>query len=165
LRAPLRWQLGRAGAVLILGGQAERRTALAARISGLPVLKAALRPAGPAASALSGRRVLAFCGIGRPAKFFETVLETGADLVQGDAFPDHHAYTQQDAEKLLAAAARLKADLLTTEKDLARMAGAGGAVEMLRTSAGVLPVEVAFDEDGEAALSVLLDAALVGRTA
>lgn len=161
LRAPLHRQLPRASAILILGGSRARRIALGARITGRPVLMAELR--AEAEHDLAGRRVLAYCGIGRSSKFFQTLQEAGANVVRTESFADHHAYTDAEAAKLLADAAELKALLVTTEKDHARIAGATGRVGALRERSFALPVSVVFEEGDELRLTELLREALRAR--
>jgi tetraacyldisaccharide 4'-kinase len=95
---------------------------------------------------------LAFCGIGRPAKFFETLAAAGISAVKCRPFPDHHPYTEPDARALLAEAGALNAGLITTAKDLARLKGASGALAELRAAALALPIGIEFLGDGEAAL-------------
>jgi tetraacyldisaccharide 4'-kinase len=48
------------------------------------------------------------------------------------AFADHHRYTEVEAERLIAHADAAGVRLVTTEKDFARLTGAGGAVGRLR---------------------------------
>ncbi len=98
------------------------------------------------------RPYLAFCGIGRPAKFFETLAGAGIAAVKCRAFPDHHPYTEADARALLAEAKALKAGLITTAKDLARLRGAEGALAELRGAACALPIAAEFADDGETSL-------------
>lgn len=98
---------------------------------GVPVLAAAhqhkgLRewPEGPERDvcALSGRKILAFAGIGKPEAFFADLERLGANLVESAAFPDHHAYARADLDVLLKRARLANADLLvTTEKDAVRL--------------------------------------------
>ena len=57
----------------------------------LPVLRAHLAP-GPEMLALAGHRVLAFAGIGRPAKFFATLEQAGIVLAETASFADHHVF-------------------------------------------------------------------------
>ena len=133
LRAPLarQWPLVQA-AVLVRGAEPSNRgigescEALArdARRGGLPVILGSLVP--EASEALRGRKVVAFAGIGRPAKFFATLRSIGAVLVAERGFPDHHVFRKGELEAL-AAEARIKgAVLATTEKDMMRI-GAGEA--------------------------------------
>jgi tetraacyldisaccharide 4'-kinase len=73
-------------------------------------------------SALRGRKVAAFCGLGNPRAFFTTLEEAGATLVSRTAFRDHHRYTLDDWWRIAAAARGAGADILvTTEKDLANL--------------------------------------------
>ena len=75
----------------------------------------------PGRERLSGRRVLAFAGIGRPEKFFATLEDLGAEVVETRSFPDHHPYRAQEIESLRARAAELDALPVTTEKDAVRI--------------------------------------------
>lgn len=50
---------------------------------------------------LRGKKVLAFCGIGNPAAFFESLRAIGAELVDQKSWPDHHAYSAEDIQWLI----------------------------------------------------------------
>lgn len=64
-------------------------------------------------------RLLAFCGIGNPAAFFDDLANWGFQVTQQIGFADHHVYTAQEATELELAAASSGADaLLCTEKDV-----------------------------------------------
>ena len=65
--------------------------------------------------------LLAFCGIGHPERFFHSLQRSGADLIDQVAFPDHHVFTEADLQPLHRDAARLGAQLVTTEKDACRL--------------------------------------------
>jgi tetraacyldisaccharide 4'-kinase len=84
----------------------------------LPVLRATL--VGDAAG-LAGQRVLAFAGIARPSKFFTTLAEAGAEIVERVGFPDHHPYRPAELQRLLQLAATLDARPVTTPKDAVRL--------------------------------------------
>lgn len=116
---PLRetWAAARARAQAIVVVGDVRRTL--PDPGGLPVLRAAITPAAP--GRFTGRRVLAFAGIGRPAKFFDSLRAEGAELVAARAFADHHPYASAELAALRAEAAALSADLVTTAKDFARL--------------------------------------------
>ena len=161
LRARLAFQLGMADAVVILGAQDRtdvvgliKQKSQKFRSMPLPVLNAKIVPTVTAE--LRGRPFLAFCGIGRPAKFFDTLREAGIAVVKGRSFPDHHPYAEEDARSLLADAKALDAGLITTEKDYARLRGAEGALGELYGSARALPISVEFADCGEAHLSRLI---------
>jgi tetraacyldisaccharide 4'-kinase len=120
----------------------------------LPRIEAELRP-GPAAPDLSGRRVVAFAGIGRPAKFFRSLIAQGAELVAAHEFPDHHPYRHHEIVTLLAAAERQGALCITTAKDLVRLPGD------LRAKVRVLPVRLVWAHPE--ALDRLIEPALASR--
>ena len=65
--------------------------------------------------------MLAFAGIGDPARFFRTLRAAGIDVVGERAFGDHHSFSQAEIETLVAEARREALTLVTTEKDLARL--------------------------------------------
>jgi tetraacyldisaccharide 4'-kinase len=127
LRAPLLPQLARTDALIIVGNGTAAE-AVAARIAAQdkPVLRAHLAPNETSVASLRGKRVLAFAGIGDPARFFGTLQAAGVDVVRSRAFADHHAFSTQEIEGLIAEAKRDALTLVTTEKDLARLWSGGG---------------------------------------
>ena len=122
LRAPLRPQLARTDALIIVGnGSAAASVAAEIAAQGKPVLSAHLKPHEAQVAQLRGKRVLAFAGIGDPTRFFNTLRASGIDVARQRAFADHHAYAQAEIESLIAEAKREALTLVTTEKDLARL--------------------------------------------
>lgn len=128
LREPVAGGLARADAVILLGdgGAAPALSGFAG-----PILRAELHP-GPEAAELAGRRVVAFAGIGRPEKFFDTLAGLGAELGARFSFPDHHPYRPADLMPIFSAAERAAAVIVTTEKDAVRLPPeAAGRVRVL----------------------------------
>lgn len=70
-----------------------------------------------------GTPLFAFAGIGYPKKFFRAL----SGVVGKRAFADHYQYTDADIEKLILAAKRKNAKLVTTEKDWVRLPEAARA--------------------------------------
>jgi tetraacyldisaccharide 4'-kinase len=69
------------------------------------------------------RNGFAFSGIAVNKDFRNTVCSFGCRLVDYLEFPDHHAYTDLDLQKILKLANEVEAEiLLTTEKDYVRVA-------------------------------------------
>src|SRR5690606_25429068 len=128
--------------------------AASARALGKPVLRATLQPDAPAAAALQGRRVLAFAGIGRPEKFFQTLRQVGADLVATRSFGDHAPLTSAQIRDLIETAGQENLVLVTTAKDHARMAGRPDCAE-LAASVSVLPVRLTLPQEDDARLDAL----------
>lgn len=149
LRAPLARQWPLIDAVIVIGeGRPGERIAADARDRGLPVLSALIAPEDNAAAAVAGRRVLAFAGIGRPEKFFDTLRACGAVIVEERAFPDHHAYTFAEISRLLSVAERRDLLAVTTEKDRVRLVRLERALPAIAGIA-TLPVAVRFRQPDE----------------
>jgi tetraacyldisaccharide 4'-kinase len=123
----------------------------------LPVLAARLEPSGDTAW-LRAQPIIAFSGIGRPAKFFETLKENGAVIAAEQPFPDHHTFTAAEAEALLLRAGNSGALLVTTEKDWARIPADEGPLGRLKEAARPLPVTLKFADEDEAQLRAQLQA-------
>jgi tetraacyldisaccharide 4'-kinase len=124
LRAPLPPQIARTDALIIVGnGMAADRVAAGIAGEGKPVLRAHLAPNEASVAALRGKRVLAFAGIGDPARFFGTLQASGIDVARSRAFADHHAFSRAEIDSLIAEATSDALTLVTTEKDLARLPG------------------------------------------
>jgi tetraacyldisaccharide 4'-kinase len=147
LREPIARGLARADAVILMGVACEDTLE---DLQGFdrPILSAHLKPV---ACTLEGP-VLAFCGIGRPEKFEDTIRALGLDLAELLPFPDHYPFKPADIARLRLRAREIGATLVTTEKDFARLPLA------LRDWIEVIKVEAVFDD--QAALDDLLRHAL-----
>jgi tetraacyldisaccharide 4'-kinase len=67
---------------------------------------------------LPAKRVGAFCGLGNPQGFWNTLAALGLEVVFRWEFPDHHPYQPVELHRLSSQARRLGAEILvTTEKD------------------------------------------------
>lgn len=116
LRETLASGAKRCDAAIIIGHDAQQ---LAGKLS-IPAIAATLAPIGDTAF-LKSSVWLAFAGIGRPEKFFTTLREQGAALLETKSFADHHAYSEADITMLIARAQTLDARLITTEKDAVKL--------------------------------------------
>lgn len=122
LREPVPVGLARADMVLTIGdpaAQARFDTAWGASV-GLPRMKGRLEPLRMGMD-WQGQRVLAFAGIADPSRFFATLRAEGAELVRGEALADHEMLSETLLRRLEAEAAASGAQLVTTEKDAARL--------------------------------------------
>jgi tetraacyldisaccharide 4'-kinase len=162
LRAPLASQLPRADALLLIGdGGKAAPLAKQFEAAAKPVLKARMVTKGDARW-LTVLPVIGFAGIANPKKFYATLGQNGARLTGTRSFPDHHAFTERQAERLLRWAREWNAMLVTTEKDWVRLPEDDGtALAELRHRSRPLPIVIEFaDAD---ALKSLLSAALEKR--
>lgn len=75
------------------------------------------------------RPAFAFAGIARPERFFSDLEKAGWTLTGRRAFADHHHYSVRQIEEIQHAAKASGADvILTTEKDIVRVASTTGIV-------------------------------------
>ncbi len=159
LRAPLAIQLPQVDAVVLNRGVGDAPLAASTQALvdafGGPVLSAAIVPAR-GLEWLRGLPVVAYAGIGVPARFFATVEACGGIVCKRIVFPDHHAFTDADARRLLALAQAEDMTLLTTEKDHARLSGLAGACADLRAATRTLPITLCLDDESVTTLGVLL---------
>ena len=147
LRAPLDPQIRRADALIVVGeGTAADPLVRSAARAGRVILRARLTPAGD--KDWRAKPILAFAGIGRPEKLYQSLAAIGAPVGKTMSYPDHYRYTEADAERLMAHADAAELRLVTTEKDIARLAGETGALARLRERAEAFPVVLEFDNTG-----------------
>ena len=139
--------MARAHALVVIGdGPGADDLVRIAGLRSVPVFRASLAPVGDV-NHIRRKRLLAFAGIGRPEKFFESLRAAGGDLRDARAFPDHHPYTEKDATALLEAARAAALELVTTEKDMIRLAALRGkAVAALRAHTLTFRIEVRIDD-------------------
>jgi tetraacyldisaccharide 4'-kinase len=149
LREPLAHGLARADCVVLMGDDA---TGLTPMLAGKTVLRARL--VAENAADFAGKTVIAFAGIGRPAKFFASLAAADARPIRRRSFADHHRYREGELIRLLAEAEAKGAQLVTTAKDWVRLP------PEWQTRTAVLRVTVAWDD--VAALDAALERALHG---
>ncbi|NIX76643.1 tetraacyldisaccharide 4'-kinase [Microvirga terricola] len=146
LRAPMRAQWRKIDAVLIVGdGLAGEAVEDQAKRRSKRVFRATLIPHEAAAKALKGQKVLAFAGIGRPDKFFDTLRSLGAIVEEARPFPDHHAYSISDLASLREEAEKRGLTSVTTQKDLMRIQSLEGVPQWDALQA--LPVRLRIEDE------------------
>lgn len=146
LREPVASAARRCRAAVLIGD--DETGALAQLPPDMPVLRASLMP--DCRVPLGRCPVIAFAGIGRPEKFFRSVLSLGAELVSLHAYPDHYVYEARDATALLSEAASKGARLVTTAKDFVKLPA------NLQAVCVVVKAHLIWED--ELALDLLLDA-------
>jgi tetraacyldisaccharide 4'-kinase len=112
---------------------------------------------------LKNQRVAAFCGLGNPQNFWDTLDSLGLDVVFRWAFNDHHTYQPKELYYLARQAILHGAELLvTTEKDRMNFPG--------RLSAAIAPLmlawlEIEMELQDSAAFFAFLESKLRRRSA
>ncbi len=153
LREPITRGVARADAIVVVGPLLEdTEIHLPENIA---VLQARLAP-GPNVKKLVVNRVVAFSGIARPSKFFETLEEIGCIIVARREFPDHHLFKPDEIQKLIAEARAKNARLVTTAKDAVRLSADQ------RLAVDVLDVNLEFEQPDQ--FELLLDRLLTKKT-
>lgn len=149
LREPVAVGLARADLTLAVGPPAAQAMLLSrwGRTLIRPHLTGTLDPLATGMD-WTGLRTLAFAGIGQPARFFATLAAQGAEVVRAVPLDDHQPLSDALMSRLEAEARSLSAQLVTTEKDAARLPPA------FRTRVLTLPVRLKIDDPAP------LDAAL-----
>jgi tetraacyldisaccharide 4'-kinase len=151
LRAPLKAQLARTDALVLIGdGRAANDVAAELAKRNKPELRARLKPDAGSVARLLGKPVFAFAGIGDPERFFRTLRAGGIEVARTRAFADHHMFSNDEIAALAAEARREQQILVTTEKDLARLHGREGVPD------GIVPFAVQLEFDDPAALRQLI---------
>lgn len=156
LREPVETGLARADLVVLVGDHAS----CIASCDAWPDIRAvthveATLVAQQTGWPLDGENVVAFAGIGRPQKFFDTLTGLGARLLEAHAFGDHEVYTPQILRRLTRRAQSLGAALVTTEKDAVRLP--------LDVRREVITVQVTLEPADWEPLDTLVSKILTGR--
>ena len=154
LREPVHVGLKRADAVISIGEaqtQSQFRERSADQVGRIAHITASLKPIEMGMPWDEGR-YLAFAGIGDPEKFFATLRGLGAPLVRTVALDDHQKLARPMIQRLMKEAQSMNAQLVTTEKDAARLP------EDFRSGILSLPVRLKFEDAN--ALETLLEPVL-----
>ena len=151
LREPPHIGLARADLLLSIGSESAQPTFANTPLpTGLPHIRAQLAPLQTGMD-WTDTPLIAFAGLGRPEKNFDTLRTLGAMLLRTEALADHQPLSQAFLTRLEAQARATGAQLVTTEKDAVRLPAS------FRAKVITLPVRLAFEDAGtlDAALKAL----------
>jgi tetraacyldisaccharide 4'-kinase len=154
LRAPLTLQIARTDAMIVIGeGRSTDHLTQSVAARGALITRGFFKPSAEALVGLSGKAVLAFAGIGDPSRFFMTLRASGVNVVREKSFADHHRFTAADVGQLIDEAAMAALTLVTTEKDMARLASDPALASFAN---GIVPFAVTLTIENEAGLRSFL---------
>ena len=112
---------------------------------------------------LKGKKIFAFCGIGNPDAFLNTVKGLGAELVGSKVFDDHYNYTNDCFADIYEKARRFNAEMiLTTQKDWVSILPSAMPNASEDVNFAYLAIELRFIS-GEDKITVLIKNSLEGR--
>ncbi|MEO0381158.1 MAG: tetraacyldisaccharide 4'-kinase [Pseudomonadota bacterium] len=151
LREPAAAGLKRADLLLSIGpDEAQEQFDATPLPTAVPRLRAHLAPLQTGMD-WTDAPIIAFAGIGRPQKFFDTLRTLGATLIRAEALGDHQPLSPAFLTRLEGEAKLRGAQLVTTEKDAVRLPPA------FRAKVITLPVRLQFEDPSplDTALSTL----------
>jgi tetraacyldisaccharide 4'-kinase len=120
LREPVQLALSRAQAALVIGRtDGHDLSALKDTRQYEATLKLNTKPLSD--EAIENKKIVAFAGIARPEKFFDTLEHNGFEIHAQYGFADHHIYTHGQLSAMYQRAQKANAVLITTEKDWIRL--------------------------------------------
>lgn len=114
LRETVASGLERTNLIIAIGDKAHKP------INNVPCISGFLKPLETGMD-WNGLRSFAFAGIGRPEKFFSTLRTLGAEIVATREFGDHQKIPVSILKRLEVEASLKNSQLVTTEKDAARL--------------------------------------------
>ena len=82
-------------------------------------------------------KILAFCALANPGKFFDTLKQNEYNLISKQSFPDHHQYTEKEINNLILNAKSQNLTLLTTEKDYVKIQDEKNEIKVLSIESGL----------------------------
>ena len=126
--------LRKADLVVVIG---KDKSGLTKKISDDKLVKAKIKIVN--LDQFKGQKLVAFCGIAYPDKFFSLLKDSKLDIVQEHSFVDHYFYKDLDLHNLLKVAKNNKAKLITTKKDWVKFP------KKYQDKIGYLDIELRFD--------------------
>ena len=112
MRQTLRSGLKKTDLVIVIG---EMKKDLAKKLAGKKIIGAKITPTN--LEKFQDKKLLAFCGIAYPEKFFSFLRNNNLNVAETIDFPDHYLYQERDFESIFAIAKKDNLTLISTKKD------------------------------------------------
>lgn len=138
MREPLSSGLKRTDIVVLIG---DAKPELLKKLSLKKIFRASISVKNMAD--FVDQKLIAFCGLAYPQKFFSLLQNAKMDVVKIHDFPDHHFYSEFELETLCREAEKCGANLITTKKDWVKF------TPEYRQKISYLDIELKFDDPDE----------------
>lgn len=147
LREPIAQGFQNSNAMIVIGPISDTLSEIL-KTYDKPIFKAKTKAFLPKTIAPK-QTVMAFCGIGYPEKFLNTLKELDLEVKELIPFADHHFYQPREIERLKLSAQEAGLPLLTTEKDFVRLTA--------RQKHGIIPIPISLKWNDEKKLRAFLE--------
>ncbi len=135
LREPINKGLKKIDAI-ILSGENDKQNLNFIKIKNIPIFNSEVKITK--SSKIKQYKLLAFCGLANPNKFYEMLKKNGYKVEYTKSFPDHYTYKNEDINNLISKATNQNLKLVTTEKDYVKITDENDLIN-------VLPIEINLD--------------------
>lgn len=136
MRETLASGLEKTDLVVVVG---KTNAKLAKKLAGKKIVSAKIIPQN--IKEFRGKKLIAFCGLAYPQKFFSLLENEGLKVIETREFADHFHYKNSDLENLFQVANERKAKLITTKKDWVKFP------KSFQEKIAYLDVELVFEDD------------------
>ena len=121
---------------IILTGESDKKEKDLFKSFNIPVIQSNIKTTS--LPKIKKEKLLAFCGLANPKKFFDTLKKNGYEISSTRKFPDHYAYKKDDINDLILDANNQNLKLITTEKDYVKISENKDLIHFL-------PIELKLD--------------------
>ncbi len=136
MRETLGESLNKANLVVVIGNADEK---LLLKLADKKIAKANIIPINIAE--FSNKRLLAFCGLAYPEKFFSLLTENKVEVIKKVSFADHYPYKDKDLENICKIADENNLEIVTTKKDWVKF------TPKYRKQISYLDIELVFEDE------------------
>lgn len=147
LREPVKNGLSRAHGAIIINRQKTTDLSPLGKFKQFDGHIELINKGGPDAN----KKVIAFAGIARPEKFYDTLEANDYKIHAHYSFADHHVFKRDELDKIVSHAKQSNVSVITTEKDWIRLS------EKWREDISYLKIAVHLDERFQKTLYRFLD--------
>ncbi len=122
--------------LIVVVGNADQN--LLQKLSDKKIAKAKIIPIN--INEFIGKKIIAFCGLAYPQKFFSLLKENGVELIEEISFPDHYPYKESDLESMCKISEKENLRIVTTKKDWIKFS------PKYRKKISYLDIELVFED-------------------